>query len=30
MIVINSNKTLGHQIYSLTHELSHYFFLIKT
>lgn len=26
IIVINSNKTLGHQIYSAAHELSHYFF----
>lgn len=26
IIVINSSKTLGHQIYSAAHELSHYFF----
>jgi Zn-dependent peptidase ImmA (M78 family) len=26
MILINSSKTLGHQIFSAAHELSHYFF----
>lgn len=26
IIVINSNKTLGHQVYSAAHELGHYFF----
>lgn len=26
IMVINSNKTLGHQIYSAAHELSHFFF----
>ena len=26
IVVINSSKTLGHQVYSAAHELSHYFF----
>ena len=26
LVIINSNKTLGHQIFSAAHELSHYFF----
>ncbi len=26
LVIINSNKTLGHQIFSVAHELSHYLY----